>query len=420
MKETGKMEILGLKELQSQEEREKQKQSIAIAYEEEGADMGEAQELLINLIISIGGIRKEVYGYLLTPRFADGQAVTSAGRLLCYAAPAEWLQLAVEALGRPSGTMYVNEITEAYQDGIPFAKVKDFLEKSETVFEMCQYRLCFSENQRAKKEEQKLSANMTGSDRSEPSVNVTGSNREKMMEGIKEAVVDAIRTVLESFEENNELGRNDNRTEDEKTVRKEVAVNAPEDEAEELSDSVTESEEMEPPVNVTGSKETEPPDSVTGSEAHETGRPETPDGTEILNGGMLVVDLKKEQENSRQRISFFRILLNRHIKKEFAKMKPESQVGKIFEIMVDKKYGKEQILSIRRLMNGGMSNEFIFALLEKDLSGEELANMCQALLQGEATGEEGTERSDASAKETGENERWQDMDMSFDMQEEYV
>ena len=32
MKETGKMEILGLKELQSQEEREKQKQSIAIAY----------------------------------------------------------------------------------------------------------------------------------------------------------------------------------------------------------------------------------------------------------------------------------------------------------------------------------------------------------------------------------------------------
>lgn len=99
-------------------------------------------------------------------------------------------------------------------------------------------------------------------------------------------------------------------------------------------------------------------------------------------------------------------------------MKPESQVGKIFEIMVDKKYGKEQILSIRRLMNGGMSNEFIFALLEKDLSGEELANMCQALLQGEATGEEGTEWSDASAKETGENERWQDM--SFDMQEEYV
>ena len=169
---------------------------------------------------------------------------------------------------------------------------------------------------------------------------------------------------------------------------------------------------------MTGSKETEPPDSVTGSEAHETGRPEIPDGTEILNGGMLVVDLKKEQENSRQRISFFRILLERHIKKEFAKMKPESQVGKIFEIMVDKKYGKEQILSIRRLMNGGMSNEFIFALLEKDLSGEELANMCQALLQGEATGEEGTEWSDASAKETGENERWQDM--SFDMQEEYV
>lgn len=416
------MEILGLEELQSQEEREKQKRSFAIAYEEESADMGEAQELLINLIISIGGIRRDVYEYLLTPRFADGQAVASAGRLLCYAASAEWLRLAIEALKRPSGSMYVNEITEAYQDGIPFAKVKEFLEKSKTVFEMCQYRLQFAEKQKSEKEAQEPSANVTGSGRSEPSASMIGSNGAEMMEEIKAAVVDAVRMAFADYERNRESGQKDQGTTNEKAGDKKSSVDVIENETEKLPASMTGSEETEPSANMTGSEETEPSANMTGSEAHETGRPEIPDGAEILNGGMLVVDLKKEQENSQKRISFFRILLDRHIKREFAKMKPKSQVGKIFEIMVDKKYGKEQILAIRRMMHGGMSNEFIFALLEKDLSGEELTNMCQALLQGDAAGEERTERPDASAgrKETGDGERWQDMDMSFDMQEEYV
>ena len=133
---------------------------------------------------------------------------------------------------------------------------------------------------------------------------------------------------------------------------------------------------------MTGSEEEEHPDSVTGSEMA--------DGSDILDHRILVMDLKKEQEKSEKRISFFQILLRRHMKKEFSKLEKDDQVGKIFEIMVNKKYDKNQILSIRRLMNGGMTNEFIFSLLEKNLPETELNDLCESLLREE------TDKSDIS------------------------
>lgn len=54
--------------------------------------------------------------------------------------------------------------------------------------------------------------------------------------------------------------------------------------------------------------------------------------------------------------------------KTFLKMDQKAQVSKIFEIMIGRKYEKGRIVAIKRLMNGGMSKELIFLLLEKDLS----------------------------------------------------
>ena len=115
--------ILQLDELNGMECRDEGKRSVEQTYDTETGEptqTSEAQEMLLNLILSLGGIRKEVWEYLLTPRFHDTQAVASVGRLLCYAAPLEWMELSVEALSRMAGTMYVNEITEAYQADMPY------------------------------------------------------------------------------------------------------------------------------------------------------------------------------------------------------------------------------------------------------------------------------------------------------------
>ena len=171
--------ILQLDELNSPEYRDEGKKSVEQAYDAETGEptkTSEAQEILLNLILNLGGIRKEVWEYLITPRFQEPQAVASVGRLLCYAAPLEWMELSVEALSRMAGTMYVNEITEAYQSDIPFDEVKHIFEISDTVFEMCQRRREYCKKHEAVKRQHP--DNMTGSFCLVQSVTLNTSNPE--------------------------------------------------------------------------------------------------------------------------------------------------------------------------------------------------------------------------------------------------
>ncbi|MGN0141701.1 MAG: hypothetical protein ACI4AD_05690, partial [Roseburia sp.] len=105
------------------------------------------------------------------------------------------------------------------------------------------------------------------------------------------------------------------------------------------------------------------------------------DGAEIAEPGLLVMDLEKEQEKYNEKVSFFQMLLNRHMRKAFLKLDEKSQNAKIFEIMIAKKYSKGKILSIKRLLDGKMTNEFVFSLLEREMSEEELAELCDTLLE---------------------------------------
>ena len=177
--------------------------------------------------------------------------------------------------------------------------------------------------------------------------NVTGSEESKDENSLEKTVVNAVMEALQLHQ---------------KKTKK-------------LSDNMTGSEEAEHSDNMTGNEEEELSDDMTGYENE--------DGYDLLDHRVLMMDLKKEQEKSEKRVSFFQILLRRHMKKEFSKLEKDDQVGKIFEIMVNKKYDKNQILSIRRLMNGGMTNEFIFSLLEKDLPETELTDLCETLLNEE-------------------------------------
>ena len=376
--------ILQLDELNGMECRDEGKRSVEQTYDTETGEptqTSEAQEMLLNLILSLGGIRKEVWEYLLTPRFHDTQAVASVGRLLCYAAPLEWMELSVEALSRMAGTMYVNEITEAYQADMPFNEVKRIFESSDTVFEMCQRRREYGIGQ---DKHQKKHPD-----------NVTGSEESKDENSLEKTVVNAVMEALQLHQKKTKK-LSDNMTGSEEAEHPDNMTgsegaehpdNMTGSEEAEHSDNMTGSEEAEHPDNMTGSEGAEHPDNMTGSEGAEhsdnmTGY-ENEDGYDLLDHRVLMMDLKKEQEKSEKRISFFQILLRRHMKKEFSKLEKDDQVGKIFEIMVNKKYDKNQILSIRRLMNGGMTNEFIFSLLEKDLPETELTNLCETLLNEE-------------------------------------
>ena len=376
--------ILQLDELNGMECRDEGKRSVEQTYDTETGEptqTSEAQEMLLNLILSLGGIRKEVWEYLLTPRFHDTQAVASVGRLLCYAAPLEWMELSVEALSRMAGTMYVNEITEAYQADMPFNEVKRIFESSDTVFEMCQRRREYGIGQ---DKHQKKHPD-----------NVTGSEESKDENSLEKTVVNAVMEALQLHQKktkklsDNMTGSEEAEHPDNMTGSKgaEHPDNMTGSEEAEHPDNMTGSEGAEHSDNMTGNEGAEHPDNMTGSEGAEhsdnmTGY-ENEDGYDLLDHRVLMMDLKKEQEKSEKRISFFQILLRRHMKKEFSKLEKDDQVGKIFEIMVNKKYDKNQILSIRRLMNGGMTNEFIFSLLEKDLPETELTNLCETLLNEE-------------------------------------
>ena len=364
--------ILQLDELNGMECRDEGKRSVEQTYDTETGEptqTSEAQEMLLNLILSLGGIRKEVWEYLLTPRFHDTQAVASVGRLLCYAAPLEWMELSVEALSRMAGTMYVNEITEAYQADMPFNEVKRIFESSDTVFEMCQRRREYGIGQ---DKHQKKHPD-----------NVTGSEESKDENSLEKTVVNAVMEALQLHQKKTKK-LSDNMTGSEEAEHPDNMTGS---KGAEHPDNMTGNEEAEHPDNMTGSEGAEHSDNMTGNEEEEpsddmTGY-ENEDGYDLLDHRVLMMDLKKEQEKSEKRVSFFQILLRRHMKKEFSKLEKDDQVGKIFEIMVNKKYDKNQILSIRRLMNGGMTNEFIFSLLEKDLPETELTDLCETLLNEE-------------------------------------
>lgn len=364
-----RMEVLTLKELNSEEWRERARSSVECAYDKatgNSTPASEAQEVLLNFVLNMGGIRKDVYEYLLYPRFQDSASVASMGILLCYAASVEWVELAVQALqkNRISGTLYVNEITEAYKAGIRVEVMRQLLKESETVFELCQRRIgltlreegCIGEFREETQSQIKV----------QPQEKAVKQDRQsapadRMEADMAKAVTDAVLTAMQKFMGGMASGRERIKEND-----KEYLPEQPKD----VEFKERQGEQKEKDANVQEKK---------GNEQHEA--PEFPDGKELLDNRILVTELREAEKAHGERVSFFQILLSRHMKKAFEKMDAETQVGKIFEIMVEKKYRKDKILAIRRLMNGGMTNEFIFSLLEKDLPEEELMELCDTLVE---------------------------------------
>ena len=328
--------VLRIKDLESEPWKEAKQHSLDRAGKSKSPEELEAQEALLNFLVNLGGVREDVYQYLLTPQFSDTYAVSAIRPLLCYAAPLEWIILAVEAIHKDdvAGLLYVNEITAAYMDDIPVEKVEEFLEGSESAFDMCQKRMQCRRQVRAAT--RGLHDTMTQSEEKD-------------------------NTTLKQMTQ--EIGRNIF-MEIQKQMKREKLWEEP-------HDTVTGSKEEENKLHdtMTQSEENELHDTMTQSEDEE-----------IAKTGILVTELQEERKKQNGAISFFQMLLNKHMKRAFLKLDTKTQDGKIFEIMVGKKYTKGKIMAIRKLMDGGMSKEFIFSLLEKDMSEEELKDLCDTLL----------------------------------------
>lgn len=357
--------------------------------EQESAQMAAqmaAQTALVNYIKNLGGVREEVCSYLTTPRFPDTASVAAVTPLLCYAAPVEWMELSVAALNRDraAGVLYVNEIAEAYQAEVPIEEVKQWFYRSKTAFDMCRFR-------RAHTVRPGLFA---GGERKEENPRASGSGDGMTRGDLVDAVTEAVTAAMQNF-----TGAAVGNPE---AYREEPPASMTRSDREELPASMTRSDGRNNYAGVADGGREELPAGMTPSDGGEPSAdaspgaeeaPDFPDGTKGTEAKLLVTELSEAEEQAGKRLSFFRLLLNRHMKRAFAKLDKAEQESKLFEIMVGRRYGKGKIVAVRRLLNGGMSNEFIFSLLEEDLPEAELINLCETLLpeKGAASVEE-TER----------------------------
>lgn len=374
-----KDEILDLNDLKKAEWQKRARYSVELAHGKESTEStgeSEAQEVLLSFIMNLGGVRKDVYEYLMSPRFHSTVAATVIGQLLCYGAPVEWIRLSAEILekNKAAGTFYVNEITEAYKQGMPFEAVNRIVRESDTAFKMCRERFCY------RNQSESLSTEMREVRMPEPDITET----------VTSAVLTAMQTFMENAGKSPVFAAPKNKWNEPvgQTVKEETDIRQIQGESGEfLQNAGVEDAKSEPAENAeTESLENADAkvsvDEVTMEEEgiSQQEMPDFPDGEDIMDNRTLVKELQEAEKSYGERVSFFQILLNKHMRKAFEKLDKEAQVAKIFEIMVEKKYGKEKILAIRYLMNGGMSNEFVFSLLEKDLPEEELRELCETLV----------------------------------------
>lgn len=372
MDRTGEVKILSRDMLELPVWQERAKNSVKMISDlqkNERTEESEAQEALLNFIFNLGGVRQDVYEFLLSPRFKSTVQVASVRTLLCMAAEVEWLMLAVSALEKDdiSGVMYVEEITEAYKNGIALERVREFLGRARTAFEMCQFRIhSANPDKMAQSNVLEHPDRMTQSDSSDQIAQI-----------ITTAVVTAIRECMGGSKGVCVTADQEGKTEDyDSTEQNQIQALHDDWKLNEPAANVQKENEEQ------GNQQEEIQEDLPHNEVEEEAEavPEFPDGQEIMDGSILVTELSEEEKKYGQRISFFQILLNRHLKKVFAKLGEKEQVAKIFEIMVERRYGKDRILAVKRLMNGGMSNEFIFSLLEKDYPEAELTELTEALL----------------------------------------
>lgn len=387
-------------------------------------DASKAQEAIFYYILHVGGAREDVYNYLLQSKWKDIPTVTAIRPLLYYLAPVEWIKLAEKVQEREE-TFFLKEVVSAYTEKIPVEDAGKMIEESKSLIEVCRRRVEYVKKRETEQEKKYMRAD--GAIQTEilllkNMINhlelelgsyklVSQSKQGEVCDTVTQSEADHAATV--KFTDRKKLyqgngfilgmpagGRNFSVDENHDFIPQmetgDSDTATPAAEAGE-HDKVTQGEEYTEHDTVTQSRVEKVPDIVTQSEEN---IPEFPKGDDAMEGKLLVSDLQKKEKEAGRRISFFEELLKMHQKKAFLKLEEEAQIGKLFEIMIGKKYGKEKILAIKRLLDGGMSKEFLYSLIEKDLPEKELNDICEAILSGD--GEDQTSENKIPVDETEE------------------
>lgn len=389
--EHAQTKILTWKELDTEESRQERMKSME-GLKEDGAHTPEssAQSALMSYLMQLGGVREEVYQYLLTPRFKDTASVAAIRPLLCAAAPLPWIRLAVHAQEKKSSQIFINEIVTAFKEQIPVEAAEKFLKESGTPFEICQRRMNYRKP--AEEKQTEIEALDCGgevySGEADIQTSETGEELRLENERLKTEIIRLKTKLYDSMTQSPK----------EKSAENPIPSQNGQPAFPDRRD-----QEMRAYIERMPDQESERRDRVTQSPWKDTSQavteqpPDIPDGAELLDSRILVMDLEQKEQEAGRRISFFSVLLARHMKKSFAKLDEETQVSRIFEIMVGRKYGKGKIMAIRRLLNGGMTKEFVFSLLEEDLPEKELVELSHILLDEEPGAVEDTAAWDEKA-----------------------
>lgn len=434
--------ILTSEVLMTEERKKSRDESVERLKGEDGTDTdaSKAQEAVFYYILHVGGAREDVYDYLLQSKWKDIPTVTAIRPLLYYLAPVEWIRLAEKVQEREE-TFFLKEVVSAFTEKIPVEDAEKMIEESKSLIEVCRRRVEYVKNRETEQEKKYMRADGTiqteilllksminhlelelssyrlvsRSEQGEVSDTVTQSEADH-------AVTDKFIDRKELYQGNGfilgmsaggkgfRVGENHDLTPQMETGDSDTAT---QDAVVGECDMVTQSEEYAEHDTVTQNAESEACDMMAQSEEYaecdtvsrnvgsevcdivsqngenstvlksDETAPEFPKGDDVMEGKLLVSDLQEKEKAAGRRISFFEELLKMHQKKAFLKLEEEAQVGKLFEIMIAKKYGKEKILAVKRLLDGGMSKEFLYSLIEKDLSEEELNDICDAILGGE-------------------------------------
>lgn len=403
------MNIISSEELKSESYQLKIKESLEGLEEEKAA----IKNQVFGYLIELGGVREDVFEFLLTNNFNSSRAFANSTDLLCSNADVKWFHLIQQIQDKSNTVYWILEIVRNFNEGVPIEKAESFLQISRTPFEMSRLRVAYleehgvSENNSILKsienvesileeylkenEEYKQKIDELSRLLEEKNRQLEDFDTDKLKEELSNKTVEILyyhnlykEVQLENREKEQMIAEMQQTVNEQKAIILELK-NAAKAEIELPAmgsvEELEKTEEAKDEVIVI-----EKNNSVNDAEEIEEIPMEQPvidDGSELYQNRILYDTIKKKESESGKRVSFFQELLKIHGKKQFLKLDKERQVTKLLEIMVAKSFHKDRAMCIKKLMDGGMTTEFLYGLIEKDTSAEELEELCMVLLNHE-------------------------------------
>ena len=301
--------------------------------------------MMFKYIESLGGVRKDVFEYLLQADISNKECVHMCTELFNDTSiGVGWYQLMIDGIPGKAKTgnlkLWGNGILKAIKEHMPKEVVENFLNSSDTPFHFNYMISNYLEMQKAETDE----IEKTVGDISEYEVKLEHLEADKQFlekqnkELLQETIV--LRQKLgKALVEGDILDEN-------KKLKEQV-----EDFKKLLSMAMQEKDD-----------------------SNEMVKEES-----ILDGSVHMVDIQKQTDISVRRGKLFASLIKGYQQRQFEKKSEEEQKSLLFQMMVDHSYGKKRILAVKKWMEEGVSLSLIYLLILKNPSEEEFYEVLSSM-----------------------------------------